>query len=165
MSAGAFLAVLTCFSIQDHIVALKHVSFDAGPKLYFKYVSGGSLEAYPSTTTPQRGRYSPNWQGKDGDWRRDFLWVQEYEENNGRSAGASTLNGKRVGQLQLIVSVRDHERQINSKGKRKSAVYTGALIDILRGGCPHEIHGMVEVQRYQDVPSSRLMASHTCIYY
>ncbi|KAN0068979.1 hypothetical protein V8E54_013148 [Elaphomyces granulatus] len=37
-------------------------------------------------------RCSPNWQGKDGDWRR----VQEYEENS-RSAGASTLNGKRVG--------------------------------------------------------------------
>ncbi|KAN0072718.1 hypothetical protein V8E54_008832 [Elaphomyces granulatus] len=52
-------------------------------------------------------RCSPNWQGKDGDWRRVQL---EYEEN-GRSAGASTLNGKRVGQLLLIVSVRDHERQ------------------------------------------------------
>ncbi|KAN0087001.1 hypothetical protein V8E54_000689 [Elaphomyces granulatus] len=36
-------------------------------------------------------RCSPNRQGKDGDWRRDFVWVQEYEEN-GRSAGASTLN-------------------------------------------------------------------------
>jgi hypothetical protein len=59
-------------------------------------------------------------------WRRR---VQEYEEN-GRSAGASTLNGKRVGQLLLIVSVRDHERQVNSKkkeGKRESA-----LIDILQ---------------------------------
>ena len=41
-------------------------------------------------------RYSPNWQGSDGDWRRDFVWVQEYEENSGRSAGASTLNRKRV---------------------------------------------------------------------
>jgi hypothetical protein len=38
-------------------------------------------------------RCSPNWQGKDGDWRRGFVWVQEYEEN-GRSARASTLNGK-----------------------------------------------------------------------
>jgi Plavaka transposase len=97
-------------------------------------------------------RCSPNWQGKGGDsWRRDFVWVQEYEENGGRP-----LNGKRVGQLQLIVSVRDHERQVNLKGKCKSAVYTGALIDIfqpLRGGCPHEIHGMVEVQ--QDVAVRR----------
>jgi len=59
-------------------------------------------------------RCSPNWQGKDGDWRRDFVWVQGYEEN-GRSAGASTLNGKQVGQLLLIVSVRDHERQVNKK--------------------------------------------------
>ena len=25
-------------------------------------------------------RCSPNWQGSDGDWRRDFVWVQEYEE-------------------------------------------------------------------------------------
>jgi hypothetical protein len=51
---------------------------------------------------------------------RQFILViaQEYEEN-GRSAGASTLNGKRVGQLLLIVSVRDHERQVNSKKKKK----------------------------------------------
>jgi hypothetical protein len=51
--------------------------------------------------------------------------------------------------LQLIVSVRDHERQVTLKGKRKSAIYIGALINVfqpLRGGCPHEIHGMVEVQ-------------------
>ena len=62
-------------------------------------------------------RCSPNWQGKDGDWRR----VQEYEENS-RSAGASTLNGKRVGQLLLIVSVRDHERQVNSKKKKRESM-------------------------------------------
>lgn len=52
--AGAFMTVLTGFSTQDHIVALKHASFDAGPQLYFEYVSGGSLEAYSSTTTIQR---------------------------------------------------------------------------------------------------------------
>ena len=54
--AGTFLAVLTSFSIQDHIVALKHANFDAGPQLYFEYIPGGSLEAYPSTTTFQRSQ-------------------------------------------------------------------------------------------------------------
>ena len=75
-------------------------------------------------------------------------------EENGKSAGASTLNGKRVGQLQLIVSVRDHERQVNSKkkeGKRESAVYTGALMTfyILCGEVTHM--KFMEWWRYSDI--------------
>ena len=59
------------------------------------------------------------------------------------------MDGKRVGQLQLIVSIQDHTRRIASQNyeeKVKYPVYVGALIDILQpvqGGRPHEIHGMV----------------------
>ena len=48
-------------------------------------------------------RCSPNGKGKMA--TGDGI---SYDEENGKSAGASTLNGKRVGQLLLIVSVRDH---------------------------------------------------------
>ena len=52
------MAVLIGFSIQDNIVALKHAVFDAGPKLYFEYVSEGdlSLDRYKFTTPFQRGQ-------------------------------------------------------------------------------------------------------------
>lgn len=43
---------LTTLCEQKHIVALKHTCFLAGkPKLYFEYVSGGSLDTYLSKTT------------------------------------------------------------------------------------------------------------------
>ena len=96
-------------------------------------------------------RCSPNWQGKNL-WRRDYVWMQEYTEEITRG---SVLGGRRLGQLQLIISVQDPERSImitNDDGisKRKPAIYTGALIDrlqILNSGRPHEIHGMVEARR------------------
>ena len=45
--------MLIRFSIQDHIVPLKYADFNPGPRLYFEYVSGGSLESYSSTTVFQ----------------------------------------------------------------------------------------------------------------
>ena len=39
------------YSTQDHIIKLKHASFESGPQLYFEYVPGGSLERYLSATT------------------------------------------------------------------------------------------------------------------
>jgi hypothetical protein len=71
-----------------------------------RHLSLANTSQSPLRLTEEIVRCSSNWQGKDGDWRRDFVWVQEYEENS-RSARASTLNRKRVSQLQLIVSVRD----------------------------------------------------------
>src|SRR6202046_5788928 len=53
-------------------------------------------------------RCSPNWQGKNL-WRRDYVWMQEYTEEITRG---SVLGGRRLGQLQLIISVQDPERSI-----------------------------------------------------
>jgi hypothetical protein len=65
------------------------------------------------------------------------------------------LGGRRLGELLLIISIQDPERSRlitddNGVSRRKPAVYTGALVDrlqVLNGGRPHEIHGMVEAQR------------------
>ena len=100
-------------------------------------------------------RCSPNWQGKKGEWRRDFMWIQELEEESTRSR--SILN-------ELIVSIHDHEHR-NSHGAG-TAIYTGALIEIfqpLRGGRPHEIHGMVEVQRNRD-RAATMRKRNPCFY-
>ena len=77
--------------------------------------------------------------------------MQEYTEEITRG---SVLGGRRLGELQLIISVQDHERSrmiADDDGipRKKSAVYTGALLDrlqVLNSGRPHEIHGMVEAQ-------------------
>jgi hypothetical protein len=107
-------------------------------------------------------RCSPNWQGKKL-WRRDYVWMQEYTEEITRG---SVLGGRRLGELQLIISVQDHERSrmiADDDGipRKKSAVYTGALLDrlqVLNSGRPHEIHGMVEARR---CPCRRTL-SETC---
>jgi hypothetical protein len=96
-------------------------------------------------------RCSPNWQGKKL-WRRDYVWMQEYTKEITRG---SMLGGRRLGELLLIISIQDPERSRlitddNGVSRRKPAVYTGALVDrlqVLNGGRPHEIHGMVEAQR------------------
>ena len=97
-------------------------------------------------------RCSPNWQGKKL-WRRDYVWTQEYTEEITRG---SVLGGRRLGELQLIISVQDPERSRmiaddDGISRKKSAVYTGALLDrlqVLNNGRPHEIHGMVEAQHW-----------------
>jgi len=107
-------------------------------------------------------RCSPNWQGKKL-WRRDYVWMQEYTEEITRG---SVLGGRRLGELQLIISVQDPERSRmiaddDGISRKKSAVYTGALLDrlqVLNSGQPHEIHGMVEARR---CPCRRTL-SETC---
>lgn len=87
-------------------------------------------------------RCSPNWQGNAGKWRRDHVWLQEYTDSHG------DISAKRVGQLQLIVTILDPTRR-DAKGKL--ATYTGALVKLLRpvdGGRPHRVHGMVEVKQW-----------------
>ncbi len=98
--------------------------------------------------TPEHVRCSPAWQGRT-EWRRDYVWVQEYDPS-----GNSALDGKRVGQIQAIVSVIDDSRR---DGKGIPVRYTGAFVELLRlrnGGQPHKIHGMVEVEDWPQVRTS-----------
>ena len=73
---------------------------------------------------------SPNWQGKPSDWRRDCIFVQEHEKSSaGCQRGPSVMEGKMVGQLQLILTVVDSGRRDGSGNYVK---YTGALVELLR---------------------------------
>ena len=75
-------------------------------------------------------------------WRRDYVWMQEYTEEITRG---SVLGGRRLGELQLIISVQDPERSRmvadgDGISRKKAAVYTGALLDrlqVLNSGRPH----------------------------
>ncbi|OJD27578.1 hypothetical protein ACJ73_01036 [Blastomyces percursus] len=72
-------------------------------------------------------RCSPEWQGQKGDWRKDCVWVQENDEmENSRDFTV----GRRMGRLELILTVEDPElfRPRNPTG------------------LPNEIHGMLEVE-------------------
>ena len=79
------------------------------------------------------------------EWRRDYVWVQDTQTDG------SLLGGKRVGQLQAIVTVIDHQRH-NTNGT--PVQYTEALINLLRlryGGKVGGVHGMVEVEDWPQV--------------
>ena len=88
--------------------------------------------------------WKERWQaGKE--WRQDYIWVQDTQTDG------SLLGGKRVGQLQAIVTVIDHQQR-DTNGT--TVQYTGALIDLLRfrhGGKVRGVHGMVEVEDWLEV--------------
>jgi len=94
---------------------------------------------------PEFLRCAPKWRKKDS--RKDYCWVQEYQIIDPGTTDTLTdsLNGRRVGQLQALVTVVDTGRKLaNGKYQR----YCGALIDVfsLRNrGKPDERHGMIEL--------------------
>ena len=93
-------------------------------------------------------RCQEGWQaGKE--WRRDYVWVQDTE------ADGSLLDGRKVGQLQAIVTIIDHQRR-DTNGT--AVQYTGVLIDILRfryHGNVHSIHGMIEAEDWAQTSSRK----------
>lgn len=99
----------------------------------------------PDALTDEIIRCTPYWQRASvSKWRRDFVWVQEYATDG--DASASTLNGKRVGQLQLIFTAYDPE-QLDDTGQ--PARVTGAFVKLLKPrkhGQYHEVHGMIELE-------------------
>lgn len=94
-------------------------------------------------------RCSPAWQGNVGSWRRDCVWVQEYDPSQlALDAGrAPSLEGRLPGELQVVVTVLDLGRR-DARGQPLR--YTGALIDLFQlknRGRHDDFHGMIEVQR------------------
>jgi hypothetical protein len=93
-------------------------------------------------------RCQEGWQARK-EWRRDYVWVQDTE------ADGSLLGGRKVGQLQAIVTIIDHQRR-DTNGT--AVQYTGALIDILRfryHGNVHSIHGMIEAEDWAQTSSRK----------
>ncbi|PGH13468.1 hypothetical protein GX50_09023 [[Emmonsia] crescens] len=113
------------------------------------FKADGHEPAEEDRLKPEKVRCSPEWQGQKGDWRKDCVWVQENEElENSRNV----TMGRRVGRLELILTIEDPERRlagVNNSGP-KPVTYTGAFITVFRlrnpTGLPNEIHGMLEVE-------------------
>jgi hypothetical protein len=108
--------------------------------------------------TKEYVRCKEGWQaGKE--WRRDYVWVQDTQTDG------SLLGGKRVGQLQAIVTVIDHQRH-NTNGT--PVQHTGALINLLRlrhGGKVGGVHGMVEVEDWPQVRTQNPRdIGHRCFF-
>ena len=82
-------------------------------------------------------------------WRRNYVWVQEYMDNGNRIRKGRTPLGRRlIGQLQLIVTVLDIKR-LDKYGIYVQ--YTGAMVELLQPlnyGLPHPTHVMVKVKRW-----------------
>jgi len=91
-------------------------------------------------------RCTPRWRG--GESRKDYCWVQEFPLTDSRDENPlpNPLNGRRIGQLQALVTVVDIRCRL--KDREEHPTYYCVLIDtmpIKNQGQPHEIHGMVEV--------------------
>ena len=75
--------------------------------------------------------------------------MQEHEKSSNSHQKGSVMEGKMVGQLQLIVTVVDSER----KNERDNCLrYTDALIELLQfqnSGAVDHCHGMVEVETWR----------------
>ena len=95
--------------------------------------------------TKEYVRCKQSWQ-KGKEWRRDYVWVQDIEADNG-----SPLSRRKVGQVQAIVTVVGDSRR-DSKGA--PVQYTGVFINLLRlknNEQVHSVHGMVEVEDWPQV--------------
>src|SRR5438046_9320558 len=95
---------------------------------------------------PEYVHCKPCWQLGEG-WCWDYMWIQENE------ACDNMLDGRQVGQIQVIITVIDN-LQCDDKGM--TVQYMGAFIELLRlrdKGQVHHIHGMVEVEDWPIVHS------------
>jgi Plavaka transposase len=112
-------------------------------------------------------RCSPAWLGEVGVWRRDCVWVQEFDPSHPTSdrVGASSLEGRLPGELQVVITVLDTGR-LDARGKPSR--YVGALVDVFRlmnKGRHHERHGMIEVQRVvRDTAAQHRTLGHRRFY-
>ena len=78
-------------------------------------------------------------------WRRDCVWVHEYDSETSKSD--MLHSGKLVGQIQVVVEVKDLGRR---DFKQRPQRLQGALIEVFNyrhGGQVQECHGMVEVEK------------------
>lgn len=100
----------------------------------------------PTRRVPERIRCQPDWRSSKK-WRRDYVWVQEYStENTAREDVPEYVKGKLIGQVMLLVTVRD---MAHRKCNGKYPEYHAALLSTFRlrhGGRPDPVHGMIEIE-------------------
>jgi hypothetical protein len=92
-------------------------------------------------------RCDPDWQ-QGGEWRRDHVWIQEWEAGIDVPTGPKhALQGRLPGRLLLLISVLDIQA---TQERRDNTVYTGAFVDVytlLQSGRLNPKHGMIEARR------------------
>ena len=147
----------------------------------YSWVDGFKLQVHGSITTwkpdgkqprdpdhlvSELMRCSPCWQGKQRDWRRDFVWCEDSKQVY-RRTGQSALGARSVCQLLLIFTVEDpmvqramepiEGREQGPTASFRPFEYCGAFVEVLqprRNGQPHPYHGMLEME-VQSTPSPR----------
>ncbi len=87
------------------------------------------------------------WQKQMLNWRCDYVYVQEYAENDQENSDiVEALNDRLMRQLQIIITVHDSLRQDNNE---KSVQYSRALIELLKlknNEVLNALHDMIEVE-------------------
>jgi len=82
-------------------------------------------------------------------WRRDYVYVQEYAENDQENSDiVETLNDRLMRQLQIIITVRDSLHQDDNE---KSVQYLKTLIELLKlknNEVFDALHDMIKVKQW-----------------
>ena len=82
-------------------------------------------------------------------WRRDYVYVQEYAENDQENSDiVEALNDKLMKQLQIIITVHDSLHQDDNE---KSVQYSRTLIELLKlknNEVLDALHDMIEVEQW-----------------
>ncbi len=89
------------------------------------------------------------WQKQMLNWRRDYIYVQEYAENDQENSDiVKALNDRLMRQLQIIITVHDLLHQDDNE---KSVQYLRALIELLKlknNKVLDTLHDMIEVEQW-----------------
>jgi len=99
--------------------------------------------------TSKRIRCASAWQKQMLNWRRDYIYVQEYAENDQENSDiVEALNDRLMRQLQIIITVHNSLRQDDNE---KSVQYLRALIELLKlknNEVLDALHDMIEVEQW-----------------
>jgi hypothetical protein len=99
-------------------------------------------------------RCAPDWH-KSGLWRKDYVWVQEFEHGDARRQSRTVTNGMAVAQVHLILTIIDHQFW-DKEGKPLE--YTGVFSEVFmfnNNGQIDDTTGMLSVRRRIQKPNSR----------
>ncbi len=99
--------------------------------------------------TSKRIQCASAWQKQMLNWRRDYVYVQEYAENDQENSDiVEALNDKLMKQLQIIITVHDSLHQDDNE---KSVQYSRTLIELLKlknNEVLNALHDMIEVEQW-----------------
>ncbi len=129
------------FWINDYFVSV-HVSIECWRREDKDSTNSEKL-------TSKRIQCASAWQRQMLNWRCDYVYVQEYAENDQENSDiVEALNDRLMRQLQIIITVHDSLRQNDNE---KSVQYSRALIELLKlknNEVLDALHDMIEVEQW-----------------